>query len=209
MYQRQQRIASGILGLSMESSNPPLRTPAAILATAAHLLAERRDASMNDIAAAAGVGRATLYRYFPTREALMQALADDALQDLAARLGDARLDKVPVPEALQRVFRAVLTVGDRYVLLLDERTTLDRLNGRDEALQVVGTPIVSVFQRGQDDGTLRDDLDAAVLGQLFGGLVVAAIDASLPRTLGVEQAAALCGSIFLDGVRRRRHTSRR
>jgi AcrR family transcriptional regulator len=98
----------------MESWNPPLRTPAAILATAAHLLAERRDASMNDIAAAAGVGRATLYRCFPAREALMQALADDALQDLAARLGDARLDKVPVPEAQQRVFRAVLTVGDRY-----------------------------------------------------------------------------------------------
>jgi AcrR family transcriptional regulator len=191
----------------MESSRPRLRTPAAILAIAAQLLADRRDASMNDIAAAAGVGRATLYRYFPTREALMQALADDALQELAARLADARLDNVPVPEAVQRVFRAVLAVGARYVLLLDERTTL--LNGRDEALQVVGTPIVSVFQRGQDDGTLRDDLDAAILGQLFGGLVVAAIDASLPRTLGVEQAAALCGSIFLDGVRRRRSASRR
>jgi hypothetical protein len=31
----------------------------------------------------------------------------------------------------------------------------------------------------------------------------------LPRTLGVEQAAAMCGSIFLDGSRRPRISSRR
>src|SRR5262249_31119122 len=35
MYQRHQRLASGILGLTMESSSPRLRTPAAILAIAA------------------------------------------------------------------------------------------------------------------------------------------------------------------------------
>jgi AcrR family transcriptional regulator len=193
----------------MDSSSLPLRTPAAILATAAHLLAERRDASMSDVAAAAGVGRATLYRYFPTREALLNALAEDALGEVNARIAAAGLDQVPVPEALQRLLRAVLAVGDRYVILLDESTALRGRNTADDAHQDVATPMQTLFQRGQDDGTLRCDLDAAVLVQLFGGLVVAAINASLPRTLGVEQAAKLTGSMFLDGARHRRSPPRR
>jgi hypothetical protein len=32
---------------------------------------------------------------------------------------------------------------------------------------------------------------------------VAAVEAALPRTLGIEQAAALMASLFLDGARRR------
>jgi AcrR family transcriptional regulator len=193
----------------MDSSSSPLRTPAAILATSAHLLAERRDASMNDIAAAAGVGRATLYRYFPTREALLNALADGALEELAARIAAAGLDQVPVPEALQRLLRAVLAVGDRYVILLDEKTALQGRDTADDAHEDVVAPMQTLFQRGQDDGTLRRDLDAAVLVRLFGGLVLAVINASLPRTLGVEQAAALAGSMFLDGARHRRSSPRR
>jgi AcrR family transcriptional regulator len=198
-----------MVSLTMESSSERLRTPAAILASTASLLAERRDASMSDIAAAAGIGRATLYRYFPTREALVQALADDALQELTGRIADARLDTVPVVEALQRLFRAVLAVGDRYIMLLDEATALRARDTTDDAHRRVAEPIEALLQRGQDDGILRDDLDARVLAQIFGGVVTAAIAASLPRTLGVEQAAAITGSIFLEGSRRPRTTSRR
>jgi AcrR family transcriptional regulator len=193
----------------MESPSERLRTPAAILASAARLLADRRDASMSDIAAAAGIGRATLYRYFPTREALVHALADDALQELTARIADARLDRVPVVEALQRLFRAVLSVGDRYVVLLGEATTLRGRDTGDDAHRRVAEPIEALLQRGQDDGIIRDDLEARVLVQIFGGLVTAAMAASLPRTIGVEQAAAITGSIFLDGSRLQRATSRR
>jgi AcrR family transcriptional regulator len=179
-----------------------LRTPAAILDTAAHVLAERPDASINDIAAAAGVGRATLYRYFPTREALLQALAAEAVDEAVARIAEAGLEQVAVPEALQRFLRAILAVGDRYAILIGDRVTECRPQF-EEAGRTIAVPLQAVFQRGIDDGTLRNDLDLEVLFTLFRGMVAGAFEAQLARTLGVEQAAAAIASAFLDGARNR------
>ena len=186
----------------MTETGTRLRTPAAILDTAARVLANRADASMNDIAAAAGVGRATIYRHYPTREALLDALEAEAREQLATRITDAGLDLVPVPEALGRLLRAMFTIGDRFFFL--------RREGPPPVAQAPGetgwrggAPILTLFQRGIDDHTLRDDLGANHLGQLFSGLVRSALAADLPRTMGVEQTAAVIASIFLDGARRR------
>jgi TetR/AcrR family transcriptional regulator, mexCD-oprJ operon repressor len=188
--------------LMMNGPTTRLRTPAAILETAVHLLADRPEASMNELAAAAGVGRATLYRYFPTREALLAALASEAHQELVTRITDASLDHAPVPEALQRLLRVLLTVGDRYVVLMRERVKPHGPTEREEFERLILAPIQALFQRGIDDGTFRDDLGADALARLFGGLVLAAKQTTLPRTLGVEQTAASLASLFLDGARR-------
>jgi AcrR family transcriptional regulator len=67
-----------------QPAEPGLATRADALAsrerilTAAEMLAGDRRVSMVEIAAAAGVGRSTLYRHFPTRQALQRAVADRA-----------------------------------------------------------------------------------------------------------------------------------
>ena len=76
-----------------------LRVAAAILDGAARVFAlEGEQASMNDVAAAAGVARATVYRYFPNRQALLDELTQAALSDAEERLASARIDEVTPEE---------------------------------------------------------------------------------------------------------------
>lgn len=90
----------------------------AILDQAARVLAERREAaSLADIARAAGVARSTLYRYFPSREALLQALAGLAATELRTRVHEAEVETLPVPEAIARVTRGFIATGSKYVAL--------------------------------------------------------------------------------------------
>jgi AcrR family transcriptional regulator len=178
----------------MASTN--LRTSAAILETAARLLAEG-PASMGEIAAAAEVGRATLYRHYPTREALLAALAAQALDEIAERVADAGLERASVQEGIARLARVFLTVGDRYVVLVRERVRADP----KESERRLGGPLRALFERGAHEGVLRSELAPQAQVQLFGSVVSGALQAGLQRELGLEQAAAVLTSYFLDGAR--------
>ena len=128
------------------------------------------DVTLDAIARDAEVGIGTLYRHFPTREALIEA----AYRSELAKLCDV------VPDLLQdmRPDEATRTWMDRYI----EYMTTKR--GMADALRVVvasgGTPyaqsrdrlitaITSLLQAGAASGTLRADIEPAdVLASLSG-----------------------------------------
>jgi AcrR family transcriptional regulator len=58
----------------------------AITQAAAHLVARHQDATVGAVAQATGVARGTIYRYFPTRQALLTAVVDQALLKAEHRL---------------------------------------------------------------------------------------------------------------------------
>ena len=80
------------------------RSIEAILAAGGVLLAERPDASMEDVAVAAGVSRQTLYAYFTSREALLHAVLDVAAAEVLAAIDD--LDACSPVDALTRFLDA-------------------------------------------------------------------------------------------------------
>ncbi|NUT03077.1 MAG: TetR/AcrR family transcriptional regulator [Hamadaea sp.] len=177
------------------------RTAAAIVASAAEVLAERGGANMNEIAVAAGVSRATLYRYFPTREALLSTMATKSIEELASRIADADLRGIPVPHALARMVRGFLAVGGKYIAVT--AGGYERTDSHPDVDTLLTEPVRELFRRGIADGSLRTDLAPEVLTDLLSGLIKAALGCTAAGTMGVEEAAAAVVSVFLDGTRHR------
>jgi AcrR family transcriptional regulator len=172
------------------------RVSAAILEAAAQVLARRGEAaSMSEVAAAAGVGRATVYRYFPSREALLEELADLALSTAGDRLQAAGLPNVSVEEALARAVRVLVGVGDYFIVLARERV-------RPESTQLeqrLAEPLRAQLERGQETGVIRTDIPVSWLTEALLSLVVSVLLAG--PVLGEEDAVAAITSLFLDGSR--------
>jgi TetR/AcrR family transcriptional regulator, mexCD-oprJ operon repressor len=172
----------------------------AILDAAAAVIADHGEAaSMADVADAAGIGRATLYRYFANRDDLLRALTRAAIEDASARVAAADLEAVPVPEALARLARVLVACGTKFAVITENPLHLDR----EEADRRIGEPLRAVLRRGMTDGTLRSDISVDALAQLWGGLLQAAILWTGQLDGGVERTSAAMNSVFLHGAESR------
>ena len=174
------------------------RVEAAILDGAARTFAVQGEhASMNDVAASSGVARATLYRYFPNRQALVDELVRVALSDADALLAAARIDEVEPEEGLARAVRAVVEVGDAFVLLARERTRAEP----ERFERSLAEPLRGLFDRGREMGVIRTDIASPHLTDSLFGMVVGVLTSS--PALGKEDMIATITGLFLDGARAR------
>jgi AcrR family transcriptional regulator len=98
------------------------RNVAAILDAAEELLSQAGPASIAAVAARAGVSRVTVYAHFPTWEALLEAVVEQAVGHTTAVLASADLEAGPPMAALRRAGR--LEAGDAQRVLVVTVTDL-------------------------------------------------------------------------------------
>jgi TetR/AcrR family transcriptional repressor of mexCD-oprJ operon len=176
----------------------PERTRALILDAAARVLGRRPDAAMADIADQAGVGRATLYRHFPTREALLHGVTDVGTSELADGIEAAKLDELPVERAVARLTAVFLRTGAKYAALISQME-----EHRDPVAKArVIRPVRDVIARGVRDGVLRADLPDDALFEMYSALVERALWLTVASALTPEAAAETVVTVFLDGARK-------
>lgn len=172
------------------------RVAGAILEGAARTLAAQGPgASMTEVATAAGVARATVYRYFPNRQALLDELGLLALREAHDRISSARIDEVSTEEAISRVVGALIDIGDAFVVLARERARPAEFD------RTLAGPLAKLFERGQASGDIREDVHVPWLVEALLGIALSVLT-SMPSR-GREDTVAAITSLFLDGARRR------
>lgn len=129
------------------------RSRAAILDAAAQVLGERPEASIEEIAEAAGVTRQTVYAHYVSREALLRAVVDRATDEVVAAMDAAEPDTGPAPAALGRLLDASWQAVARYPALF--RATPLSQQESDE----LHVPIVERFERVIRRGRRRGEFD--------------------------------------------------
>lgn len=131
-----------------------------ILAAAARVFAERGlDVSLDDIAAAAGVGVGTVYRRFPDKDALIDALFEDRIAEVEQAARDALAIEDPW-DGFQTFMRSAcrLQAEDRGL----KEALLGRDRGRERLLQGrnrIAPLATQLLSRAQASGAVRADLD--------------------------------------------------
>jgi AcrR family transcriptional regulator len=116
-------------------------------------------ASLDEIARAAGVGAGTLYRHFPTRDALVLAVIDDALINLH-RLGVALLDEADSMAALRRWLDAYVEQSSMFDGLARTLASPPPAAGENSACCRARDAGCALFERARDDGLIRDGISA-------------------------------------------------
>lgn len=169
-----------------------------ILDVALQVLGQNPDASMADIASAAGVVRRTVYGHFPARADLVRTLARRAVDEVAAML-DEVMTSAGAPETAWVDF-----IGRLWPLTHRYRVLLALRRGEHGAeihalLGPVDRILAELVRTGQDSEAFARHLPADILSQIAYAAVFAIADNEpSDETLGARAAAIT--SLLILGV---------
>lgn len=144
-----------------------------ILDTAAELLRTEPTASFEDVIAATGLARTTVYRHFPTRDGLVEEIVARALRAVHVVLERARPLEPPFTQALVRMTRAALTAGGEVWGLLSVITE-ERLATSPPVAGIVAA-VTAMMQLGAAEDALRDDVPTTWLAEIYFAALASAV----------------------------------
>ena len=156
------------------------------------------DASLDEIARRAGVGIGTLYRHFPNRQALLEAVYRDQVEDLCAAARDRAAAAAPA-QALADWLRDLMAFAATKRNLTSSLMSSPESKRSEVAVScsaMVREAADGLLARAQRSGEIRPDVDATDLLRLSHALALAS---ELPSTHADQPERLL--QVLLDGLR--------
>ncbi|MFJ8503450.1 TetR/AcrR family transcriptional regulator [Streptomyces avermitilis] len=146
------------------------------------------DASMDQIARAAGVVRRTVYGHFPSREALISTLLDGAVEAVAAAHAAGREGMADPAESLARSTLAVWEIADRYRILVALAQRSVTVQGIRDRLTPVRQACAELLRRGLEQEVFASPLPAPALAYVHEQMLFALMEAVNDGLLAAEEA---------------------
>jgi AcrR family transcriptional regulator len=170
-----------------------------LAAAVAAMLREGRHVPMATIAADAGVGVGTLYRRYPNREALLDALTRRSFHVLLGIAEEAAAREGPALTALDWWWDRVIDHADQLVLPLHGGPEPDDEGAAARAR--LHASLARILEAGRRDGSVRPDVDTLDV-VMFGAMLIA----TLPGPGSWAATARRQKAVFLDGLAARGRT---
>ncbi|QHY94537.1 Transcriptional regulator, TetR family [Streptomyces sp. S4.7] len=171
-----------------------------VLRTAAALLTRKATATMDEVARASGIGRATLHRHFAGRDALVRALEESGIQEFEAALDAARTDEGPAGDAVRRLIARVEPAAGLLAFLVTENQLFE--GEVNEGWDRLDARVAALFRRGQERGEFRIDLPPAWLTEAFYGLIGSCAWAVQDGRVAPKDFQYMIAELLLGGARR-------
>jgi AcrR family transcriptional regulator len=154
------------------------------------------EASLDEVAKKAGVGAGTLYRHFPTRDALIEAVYRNEVAKLAAARGEFATAMSPIEALRAWMLLLVDYIAAKHIIA----PALNSVVGGPSRLYESSRSLIqgameSLVQRAKESGDIRRDTDAADLLRAMIG--VSLVDAGPDW----QQSAKRLVDILIAGLR--------
>ncbi|MFI2509787.1 TetR/AcrR family transcriptional regulator [Streptomyces sp. NPDC018972] len=172
-----------------------------VLRSAAALLTRRSTATMDEVAKAAGISRATLHRHFAGRDALVRALEALGIAECEAALEAARPDEGPAADAVRRLVAGIEPHAPLLAFLYSENQLFEG-EEQNAGWTAIDERIAALFRRGQASGEFRIDLTPAWLTEALYGLLASAAWAVAEGRVAPKDFTHMIVELLLGGVRR-------
>ncbi|MGW4768148.1 TetR/AcrR family transcriptional regulator [Nocardia sp. NPDC004278] len=176
------------------------RTMRAILDAAERVLSENPNATLEQIAEAAGVARTTVHRRFASREELLRTMAVNAWRRIDAAVDAARPQTAPPMVALHQATANVIEIkyGTAYAL--------DRVDETDPEVADLQTRVFekcdAALSRAQSNGIIAPDADLLWVRRVYLALITETVHGSteLDGTTNPDTLATRLITTLLSGV---------